>query len=56
MYIRTYVCKTIILKTWLDNVNCAGTELSIEYYSHNGWENENCGHHEVKINEQVTFT
>ena len=33
-------------KTWLDNVQCAGNELSIEYCSHNGWGDENCGHHE----------
>ena len=31
---------------WLDDVDCVGNELRIEYCSHNGWGNENCGHHE----------
>ena len=31
---------------WLDNVNCAGSEDSIENCPHNGWGSHNCGHHE----------
>ena len=31
---------------WLDDVNCAGTELTIEMCSHNGWGNEDCDHRE----------
>ena len=31
---------------WLDNVNCIGTELTIENCSHNGWGIENCAHRE----------
>ena len=33
-------------KIWLDNVNCIGTELTIENCSHNGWGIENCAHRE----------
>ena len=29
---------------WLDDVNCIGTELTIENCSHNGLVNENCLH------------
>ena len=29
-------------KTWLDNVQCSGTESSITQCSHNGFGNENC--------------
>ena len=29
---------------WLDNLNCVGTELTIENCTHNGWGNHNCGH------------
>ena len=31
---------------WLDDVNCAGTELNIERCSHGGWGSHNCGHYE----------
>ena len=30
----------------LDNVNCDGTEVSIACCGNNGWNVENCGHHE----------
>ena len=33
-------------RIWLDNVDCVGNELTIENCSHNGWGNQNCGHHE----------
>ena len=31
---------------WLDNLNCVGTELTIENCAHNGWGNHNCFHDE----------
>ena len=31
---------------WLDDVNCAGSEDSIENCPHYGWGSHNCGHHE----------
>ena len=31
---------------WLDNVECSGTELSLNFCPHNGEGNHNCGHHE----------
>ena len=30
---------------WLDELNCNGTELTIENCSHRGWGNENCYDH-----------
>ena len=29
---------------WIDELNCVGTELSIENCSHNGWGNHDCDH------------
>ncbi|XP_035694593.1 uncharacterized protein LOC118428599 [Branchiostoma floridae] len=31
---------------WLDDLNCGGSETSIEDCTHNGWGSHNCGHHE----------
>ena len=31
---------------WLDELNCSGTESTIENCSHNGWGNEDCSHRE----------
>ena len=31
---------------WLDDVNCAGSEDSIDNCPHIGWGSHNCGHHE----------
>ena len=31
---------------WLDDVNCQGNESSIQSCSHNGWNVNNCGHHQ----------
>ena len=31
-------------KTWLDNLNCVGTEWTIGNCSHRGWGIENCSH------------
>ena len=31
---------------WIDELNCVGTELSIENCSHNGWGNHDCYHTE----------
>ena len=31
---------------WIDELNCVGTELSIENCSHNGWGNHDCDHTE----------
>ena len=31
---------------WLDDVNCVGTELTIEDCAHRGWGIENCAHSE----------
>ena len=31
---------------WLDELNCIGTELTIEDCSHIGWGNHNCDHDE----------
>ena len=36
-------------KIWLDNVNCIGTELTIENCSHNGWGNDDCSHNEDAV-------
>ena len=33
-------------KTWLDELNCIGIELTINNCSHNGWGNEDCSHRE----------
>ena len=33
-------------RIWLDNVNCVGTEVTIENCFHNGWGVEDCDHHE----------
>ena len=30
--------------TWLDNLNCTGTELNIVNCTHNGWGKEDCRH------------
>ena len=31
---------------WIDQLNCTGTELTIENCAHNGWGNHNCSHGE----------
>jgi len=31
---------------WLDNVQCIGNEIRIEYCPHNGWGTHNCHHYE----------
>ncbi|XP_035692465.1 deleted in malignant brain tumors 1 protein-like [Branchiostoma floridae] len=31
---------------WMDDLRCSGTESSLQYCSHNGWGNGNCGHDE----------
>ena len=31
---------------WLDDVHCFGTELTIQYCSHNGWGSHDCLHSE----------
>ena len=31
---------------WLDGVHCVGTELTIEYCSHDGWGYHDCSHSE----------
>ncbi|XP_066266318.1 deleted in malignant brain tumors 1 protein-like [Branchiostoma lanceolatum] len=31
---------------WLDNLDCSGTESSLQYCSHNGWGSHDCGHDE----------
>ena len=31
---------------WLENVDCTGTELTVENCSHHGWGIENCDHAE----------
>ena len=33
-------------QVWLDDMNCIGTELTIENCSHNGWGNQDCSHGE----------
>ena len=31
---------------WLNDLNCVGTELTIENCSHSGWGNKDCNHEE----------
>ena len=33
-------------RTWLDNLNCIGTELTIGSCTHRGWGIEDCSHSE----------
>ena len=31
---------------WLRNIHCNGNEENLASCSHNGWRNQNCGHHQ----------
>lgn len=33
-------------KIWLDEVGCTGSEISIKFCQHGGWENHDCTHSE----------
>ena len=41
-----YFFKSGTGQIWLDDIQCTGSETSLEDCSHPGWGVHNCGHHE----------